>query len=131
MIGIAVHVGSDCSDPPTFANAIAVARKLFEVGQKVGYDFTLLDIGGGFPGGKTTNIAEVFVQNTKMNVERSFEILGNIVDCVGHQRRIRFALSVAEHKSDIRTRSIFRRICLHIGDSCTLQTERLQKWQSG
>lgn len=101
MIGIAVHVGSDCSDPPTFANAIAVARNLFDVGKNVGYDFSLLDIGGGFPGGKTTNIAEVCVQNTKMNAEKRFEILGNIADCVGHQWRIRFALSVAEHKSDI------------------------------
>lgn len=59
MIGICVHVGSDCSDPETFANAITVAHKLFDVGKNVGYDFTLFDIGGGFPGGKTTNIASV------------------------------------------------------------------------
>lgn len=66
MIGIAVHVGSDCSDPPTFANAIAVARQLFDVGKKVGYDFTLLDIGGGFPGAKETNMAEARNQSAKV-----------------------------------------------------------------
>lgn len=59
MVGIAVHVGSDCSDEWTYSNAIAVARKLFDVGTKVGYNFNVLDIGGGFPGGRVTNIESV------------------------------------------------------------------------
>lgn len=56
MIGYCVHIGSDCSDPASYADTIAIARKLFDVGKNAGYDFRVLDIGGGFPGGKSTNM---------------------------------------------------------------------------
>lgn len=59
MIGISFHVGSGCQDPPVFAKAIHSARKLFDFAEKVGYNFTLLDIGGGFPGDKGTDIKEI------------------------------------------------------------------------
>lgn len=59
MIGISFHVGSGCQDPPIFAKAIYAARKLFHFAETVGYKFNLLDIGGGFPGDKDTDINEV------------------------------------------------------------------------
>lgn len=59
MVGICFHVGSGCLDPPVFSKAIKMARKLFDVAESVGYDFNLLDIGGGFPGEKDTDITEV------------------------------------------------------------------------
>lgn len=59
MVGISFHVGSGCMDPPVYRKAIKAARKLFDFAQLVGYDFKLLDIGGGFPGDKFTTIEQV------------------------------------------------------------------------
>ncbi|XP_055316889.1 ornithine decarboxylase 1-like [Sitodiplosis mosellana] len=59
VIGISFHVGSGCMDPPVYAKAIQAARKLFDFAASVGYHFTLLDIGGGFPGDKDTDINEI------------------------------------------------------------------------
>lgn len=60
VVGVSFHVGSGCRDPPVFLRAIASARVLFDyAADKLGYDFNLLDIGGGFPGNTGTSIAEV------------------------------------------------------------------------
>ncbi|CAB3378011.1 Hypothetical predicted protein [Cloeon dipterum] len=62
VIGVSFHVGSGCSDPPVFHRAIQAARALFDDAKRIGFEFTLLDIGGGFPGNKgssLTKIAEV------------------------------------------------------------------------
>lgn len=59
MIGISFHVGSGCMDPPVYAKAIQTARKLFDFAEAIGYNFKLLDIGGGFPGDNDTDIKEV------------------------------------------------------------------------
>ncbi|WVR05836.1 hypothetical protein IAU60_002862 [Kwoniella sp. DSM 27419] len=48
VIGVSFHVGSGCKDPMQFADAIWRSRKAFDMGKEAGYDFTLLDIGGGF-----------------------------------------------------------------------------------
>lgn len=64
MIGISFHVGSESEDPPAYARGIKAARKLFDFAKTIGYDFKLLDIGGGFPGEIGTDIAEVCVNNT-------------------------------------------------------------------
>ncbi|CAH1797980.1 unnamed protein product [Owenia fusiformis] len=57
VIGISFHVGSDCYDPTAFTDAVLSARDAFDVASKLGFTFSLLDIGGGFPGksnGRTT-----------------------------------------------------------------------------
>lgn len=59
MIGISFHVGSGCQDSPIYAKAIQTARKLFDFAKKIGFQFNLLDIGGGFPGDKNDDIKEV------------------------------------------------------------------------
>lgn len=48
VIGVSFHVGSGCKDPQMFDDAILRARKVFDMGREVGYDFGLLDVGGGF-----------------------------------------------------------------------------------
>lgn len=63
MIGISFHVGSGCQDPPVYAKAIQTSRKLFDYAEGVGYQFNLLDIGGGFPGDNNTDIKEVCTPN--------------------------------------------------------------------
>lgn len=50
VIGISFHVGSGCFDASAFADAVALARKAFDIGKALGFDFQLLDVGGGFPG---------------------------------------------------------------------------------
>lgn len=59
VVGVSFHVGSGCGDPPVFRRAIAAARDLFEYGASLGYQFSLLDIGGGFPGNKGSNIDKI------------------------------------------------------------------------
>lgn len=41
-------------NPGAYQEALAACAELFQRGVEVGYDFTLLDIGGGFPGKKHT-----------------------------------------------------------------------------
>ena len=57
VVGVSFHVGSGCYDPTAFLAAIAQARTVFDMGETAGYHFDLLDIGGGFPGQKTSKIS--------------------------------------------------------------------------
>ena len=50
IIGVSFHVGSGCFDAQAFGDAVAVANQVFDLGEKYGFNFTLLDLGGGFPG---------------------------------------------------------------------------------
>ncbi|XP_062863473.1 ornithine decarboxylase [Trichomycterus rosablanca] len=56
VIGVSFHVGSGCTDPETYTQAIADARCVFDMGSELGYSMTLLDIGGGFPGSDDTKL---------------------------------------------------------------------------
>ena len=48
VIGVSFHVGSGCYDAGAFADAVARARVAFDMGREAGYEFSLLDVGGGF-----------------------------------------------------------------------------------
>ncbi|XP_036176281.1 ornithine decarboxylase-like isoform X2 [Myotis myotis] len=50
------HVGSGCTDPETFVQAISDARCVFDMGAEVGFNMYLLDIGGGFPGSEDAKL---------------------------------------------------------------------------
>ena len=50
------HVGSGCYDATAFSAAVETSHQVFEVGKNLGFDFSLLDIGGGFPGQKSAKI---------------------------------------------------------------------------
>uniref|UniRef100_A0AAY4DQT3 ornithine decarboxylase n=1 Tax=Denticeps clupeoides TaxID=299321 RepID=A0AAY4DQT3_9TELE len=56
VIGVSFHVGSGCTDPETYSQAISDARCVFDMGAEFGYNMTLLDIGGGFPGSEDTKL---------------------------------------------------------------------------
>ena len=45
-------------NPGAYQEALAACAELFQCGADVGYDFSLLDIGGGFPG--EVHSAELF-----------------------------------------------------------------------
>lgn len=48
MIGVSFHVGSGCTDPLVFKSAIRDSRQVFSLAYDYGFNFNLLDIGGGF-----------------------------------------------------------------------------------
>jgi ornithine decarboxylase len=48
VIGVSFHVGSGSRDPGAFVSAVDMARRAFDIGYDLGYDFTILDVGGGF-----------------------------------------------------------------------------------
>ncbi|XP_063807327.1 ornithine decarboxylase-like isoform X1 [Pseudophryne corroboree] len=50
VTGVSFHIGSGSSNPHSFHQCIADARRLFDVGNKLGHKMRVLDIGGGFPG---------------------------------------------------------------------------------
>ena len=48
VVGISFHVGSGCKNNKQFENAIRDARICFDIAKDVGFNFKILDIGGGF-----------------------------------------------------------------------------------
>ncbi|KAJ3227966.1 hypothetical protein HK099_007835 [Clydaea vesicula] len=63
VVGISFHVGSGCYDASAFSDAVLLAKEAFDIGEKLGFNFELLDgnfqnlidklillVGGGFPG---------------------------------------------------------------------------------
>ncbi|XP_021355813.1 ornithine decarboxylase-like [Mizuhopecten yessoensis] len=50
VIGVSFHVGSNCLSSDAFALAIKEARRIFDMGLKVGFGMNVLDIGGGYRG---------------------------------------------------------------------------------
>ena len=56
VIGMSFHVGSGCTDPETFVQAVSDARCVFDIATEVGFSMYLLDIGGGFPGSEDTKL---------------------------------------------------------------------------
>ncbi|XP_042903831.1 antizyme inhibitor 2 isoform X3 [Parasteatoda tepidariorum] len=50
VVGVSFHVGSLCEQPYAYSKAISMAKEVFETAETIGYHFTVLDIGGGYPG---------------------------------------------------------------------------------
>lgn len=71
VIGVSFHVGSGCFDANAFEEAILRARKAFDIGKDFGFDFTLLDVGGGFPSA---------IASTGLRFEEIASVLGPAVD---------------------------------------------------
>lgn len=59
VVGVSFHVGSGCGEIEVFNRAISAAREIFDFANTLGFNFYLLDIGGGFPGDLGTSIDHV------------------------------------------------------------------------
>lgn len=59
VVGISFHVGTEVNDPSIYKFAIALSRELFDEAAKLGFNFTILDIGGGYKGGLKDTINSV------------------------------------------------------------------------
>jgi ornithine decarboxylase len=50
VVGLSFHIGSLNEYFEVYCGAIQTARRIFDEAEEIGFKFTLLDIGGGFPG---------------------------------------------------------------------------------
>ena len=50
VAGVSFHVGSGCGDLKPFADAVSAARDAFDLAETYGFNPTILDVGGGWPG---------------------------------------------------------------------------------
>lgn len=50
IVGVSFHVGSGCEDENVFRTALNDCKKVYDMAQEKGFNFELIDIGGGFPG---------------------------------------------------------------------------------
>jgi len=69
VAGVSFHVGSGCFDASLFYQAVKLAKNVFNQGNEVGYNFKILDIGGGFPGHTQTDIS---FEAAAWNLNRGF-----------------------------------------------------------
>lgn len=67
VIGVSFHVGTFCKDPPAYVKGIELARDVFDNAKSLGFNFQVLDIGGGFPGDNNTSIVDVMTFNPQSN----------------------------------------------------------------
>jgi len=57
VVGVSFHVGSGCTNAEAFHDAVAAAHRVFGEAASLGFKFTLLDVGGGFPGHDSSRIS--------------------------------------------------------------------------
>lgn len=69
IIGTCFHCGSNCKNPKQYYEAIELCKYAFDLATKIGFKFTVLDIGGGFSG---------------LNDQTSMKLLGDISGEVSH-----------------------------------------------
>nr|XP_019539696.2 ornithine decarboxylase-like [Aedes albopictus] len=50
IVGVSFHVGCGSNDAECYYEAIRLAKLLFDFGTSAGFQFKLVDLGGGFPG---------------------------------------------------------------------------------
>ena len=62
VIGVCFHVGSGCFDATQYYRALEQCREVFNIASRVGYQFNMLDIGGGFPGYQNDKSKELLKQ---------------------------------------------------------------------
>jgi len=55
IVGVSFHVGSGCNEMDAFPETVIYCSQIMELARKMGFNATLLDIGGGFPGLSSLN----------------------------------------------------------------------------
>lgn len=65
------HVGSGCQSPSAYKVALEMVAELFRYGASMGCRFSVLDIGGGFPGSKGTSEQFLVISDT---INKSLEL---------------------------------------------------------
>ena len=63
------HVGSACYDATAYSSAVVSARAVFDMAEDAGFQFNLLDIGGGFPGQASVKPSFEEVRSTRLLID--------------------------------------------------------------
>ncbi|RGB33097.1 ornithine decarboxylase [Rhizophagus diaphanus] len=71
VIGVSFHVGSGCYDENAYVDAINRARFVFDQATELGFNFHLLDVGGGFSFSR---------KNNDVTFEKIASVLGPAID---------------------------------------------------
>lgn len=53
VVGVRSHISRPCEDDQVYVHAISDARCVFDMGEEIGFNMKILDIGGGFSGSET------------------------------------------------------------------------------
>lgn len=72
IVGISFHVGSNCLDHTIYYEAIHNVKDAFELGTKYDYQFTTIDIGGGFPGDISSKAFELIAEQINIAIDEFF-----------------------------------------------------------
>jgi len=64
VVGVSFHVGSGCMSSSSFVAAIRSAHRVFREAEEVGHNFSVLDLGGGWPGTNDERIDFRVIANT-------------------------------------------------------------------
>lgn len=72
VIGFSFHVGSGCSSPDCFYNAIKTCKEAVDIAVRLGIPITMIDIGGGFPGNNLVQFEQI-AQKIKMAMHDFFK----------------------------------------------------------
>ncbi|XP_072039077.1 uncharacterized protein [Amphiura filiformis] len=73
LVGVHFHIGSGSQNPEMFEHSLQFAKKVFDVGNRMGFNMNVLDIGGGFPGSqRCTNPFVLFASAVREGIENYF-----------------------------------------------------------
>lgn len=70
IIGVSFHVGSGCMSNTSYEHAIRDSAIVFKIAESIGFNFELLDIGGGFLG----------IDNDQITFQQVAETINNSID---------------------------------------------------
>jgi diaminopimelate decarboxylase len=81
IIGVSFHVGSCCCDGSAYADAISLARTVFDIAKSYDFEMSFIDIGGGFPGHDNEESEKKFIEiasHVNEQLEKSFSDVHNL-----------------------------------------------------
>ena len=89
LSGFSFHVGSGCSDAKSFYNAIKDCYNAYNIAQKYGFNISIIDIGGGFPGVDKNIIFADICYNINKAIDEffSYEKKNNIINFIAEPGR--------------------------------------------
>ena len=73
------HVGSGCISAAAYLLAVTSARNVFDLAATLGFQFDLLDIGGGFPGLKNSTVSFSEVRVCMFCLRTDFDLSNDLV----------------------------------------------------
>ncbi|CAD6199569.1 unnamed protein product [Caenorhabditis auriculariae] len=73
VIGVSFHVGSGCNDANAYRLALQHTKNIFEIGEGLGFNMRMVDLGGGFPGAEHHLPFEKIAQVIRNALDEFFE----------------------------------------------------------